>query len=84
MGLMRKALPGYLDLLNGYVPGLLFTVVADKRIVSLFGPQNRAAGEIALACHFPEGLRLMRRSEMNDVPVSPLEARHRDKDRRRS
>ncbi|MBV8891625.1 hypothetical protein [Bradyrhizobium sp.] len=45
MGLMRKALPGYLDLLNGYVPGLLFTVVVDKRILSLFGPQDRSTGE---------------------------------------
>jgi hypothetical protein len=45
MGLMRKALPGYLDLLNGYVPGLLFTVLVDKRIVSLFGPQNRTTSE---------------------------------------
>ncbi len=44
MGLMRKALPGYLDLLNGYVPGLLITVVVDKRIISLFGPQDRSTG----------------------------------------
>lgn len=44
MGLMRKALPGYLDLLNGYVPGLLFTIVVEKRIVSLFGPQDRSTG----------------------------------------
>jgi hypothetical protein len=41
---MRKALPGYLDLLNGYVPGLLFTIVVEKRIVSLFGPQDRSTG----------------------------------------
>jgi hypothetical protein len=45
MGIMRKALPGYLELLNGYVPGLLFTIVVEKRIVSLFGPQNRATGD---------------------------------------
>lgn len=44
MGVMRAALPGYLDLLNGYVPGLLFTIVVDKRILSLFGPQDRSTG----------------------------------------
>lgn len=44
MGLMRKALPDYLNLLNGYVPGLLFTVIVEKRIISLFGPQDRSTG----------------------------------------
>ncbi|TYL90334.1 hypothetical protein FXB40_32275 [Bradyrhizobium rifense] len=58
MGLMRKALPGYLDLLNGYVPGLLFTVVVDKRIVSLFGPQNRATGEALTKMLEEHGLKL--------------------------
>ncbi len=42
MGVMRNALPLYLDLLNGYVPGLLCTLVVDKRIESLFGPQDRS------------------------------------------
>jgi hypothetical protein len=42
MGLIRNALPAYLGALNGYVPGLLFTLVVDKRILSLFGPQDRA------------------------------------------
>jgi hypothetical protein len=42
---IRKALPAYLDVLNGYVPGLLFTLVVDKRIVSLFGPPEKATRE---------------------------------------
>lgn len=42
MGLIRTALPAYLGALNGYVPGLLFTLVVDKRLLSLFGPQDRA------------------------------------------
>ncbi|SRR5579862_747644 len=42
MALIRNALPAYLEALNGYVPGLLFTLVVDKRIVSLFGPQDQA------------------------------------------
>ncbi|SHL46680.1 hypothetical protein SAMN05444321_2991 [Bradyrhizobium lablabi] len=45
MGIMRNALPSYLDLLNGYVPGLLFTIVVEKRISSLFGPQDRSTHE---------------------------------------
>lgn len=44
MGVVRNALPTYLSLLNGYVPGLLFTVIVDKRIVSLFGPQEKSTG----------------------------------------
>jgi hypothetical protein len=44
MGAIRAALPAYLDLLNGYVLGLLFTLVVDKRIPSLFGPQDRSTG----------------------------------------
>jgi hypothetical protein len=42
MAAMRNALPTYLGLLNGYVPGLLFTLVVDRRIASLFGPQERS------------------------------------------
>lgn len=42
MAVMRNALPAYLDALNGYVPGLLFTVLVDTRVVSLFGPQDRS------------------------------------------
>jgi hypothetical protein len=58
MGLMRKALPGYLDLLNGYVPGLLFTAIVDKRILSLFGPQNRATGDALSKKLEEEGFKL--------------------------
>lgn len=42
MGSMRRALPAYLDTLNGYVPGLLFTVIVEKKVVSLFGQQSRS------------------------------------------
>lgn len=39
---IRRALPAYLETLNGYVPGLLFTVIVEKQIVSLFGPQIKS------------------------------------------
>jgi hypothetical protein len=53
MGVMRAAMPAYLDLLNGYVPGLLFTIVVDIRILSLFGPQDRSTG-VALSQRLEE------------------------------
>jgi hypothetical protein len=53
MGVMRNALPLYLDLLNGYVPGLLCTLVVDKRIVSLFGRQHRSTA-VALSQQLEE------------------------------
>jgi len=42
MGAIRRALPSYLETLNGYVPGLLFTVVVDKRLKSLFGSCHKS------------------------------------------
>jgi hypothetical protein len=42
MGTIQRALPSYLETLNGYVPGLLFTLVIDKRLVSLFGARDRS------------------------------------------
>ena len=42
MGVIQRALPSYLETLNGYVPGLLFTLVVDKRTVSLFGSRDRS------------------------------------------
>lgn len=50
---IQRALPAYLETLNGYVPGLLFTIAVDKRIVSLFGPQRKATLE-TLACQLDE------------------------------
>jgi hypothetical protein len=44
MGAIQRALPSYLDTLNGYVPGLLFNLIVDKRIHSLFGPQDKGTG----------------------------------------
>jgi hypothetical protein len=41
MGTIQRALPSYLETLNGYVPGLLFTLIVEKRLVSLFGAHNR-------------------------------------------
>jgi hypothetical protein len=43
MGQVRRMLPAYLAALNGYVPGLLFTLVIDKRIPSVFGPPDKAS-----------------------------------------
>lgn len=40
MGVIQRMLPSYLETLNGYVPGLLFTLVVDKRLVSLFGARE--------------------------------------------
>jgi hypothetical protein len=42
MAMIKNALPAYLDVLDGYVPGLLFTLIVDKRIVSVFGPQDKS------------------------------------------
>ena len=40
-GRMCAALPDYLKALNNLLPGLLFTLVVDKRIKSLFGVESR-------------------------------------------
>ncbi len=42
MAKIRNALPSYLQALDKYVPGLLFTVVIDKRVLSVFGPSDKA------------------------------------------
>jgi hypothetical protein len=42
MGEIQRALPSYLEILNGYVPGLLFTLVVDKRLKSLFGSPDKS------------------------------------------
>jgi hypothetical protein len=42
MAIIKNALPAYLDVVNGYVLGLLFTLAVDKRLVSLFGTQERS------------------------------------------
>lgn len=42
MGPIQRALPAYLDTLNGYVVGLLITVVVEKRLISLFGSQSKS------------------------------------------
>lgn len=43
MGSMRNALPEYLTLLDQYVPGLLFTVAIDKKLLSVIGPPTKEA-----------------------------------------
>ena len=40
-GRMRAALPDYLKALNNLLPGLLFTLVVDKEIKSLFGVETK-------------------------------------------
>ena len=40
-GRMRAALPDYLLALNNLLPGLLFTLVVDKKIKSLFGVETK-------------------------------------------
>jgi hypothetical protein len=45
MGPIRRALPAYLERLNGYVPGLLFSLVVDKRLTSLFGSSHKSTPE---------------------------------------
>jgi len=42
MGQIRRALPDYLSALNHLVPGFLCTLAVDKRLTSLFGPQEHA------------------------------------------
>ena len=42
MAIIKNALPAYLGVLDGYVPGLLFTLIVDKRLVSVFGPQDKS------------------------------------------
>jgi hypothetical protein len=41
MGQLRRALPAYLDALNGYVPGFLLTLMIDKHVPSVFGPGDK-------------------------------------------
>lgn len=43
MGQMQRALPEYLRLVDAFVPGFLLTVVVDKRLTSLFGPNERSS-----------------------------------------
>ena len=38
MGQLQRMLPSYLRLVDQYVSGLVFTLVVDKKIPSLFGP----------------------------------------------
>ena len=40
-GRIRAVLPDYLKALNNHLPGLLFTLVVDKRIKSLFGVESK-------------------------------------------
>jgi hypothetical protein len=46
MGPIRRALPTYLETLNGYVPGLLFTLIVEKRLKSLFGAQHKSTAQM--------------------------------------
>jgi hypothetical protein len=54
MGVIQRMLPSYLETLNGYAPGLLFTLVVNKRLVSLFGAPDRSTAR-ALAQILEDG-----------------------------
>src|SRR3954469_19080569 len=41
-GEVQRVLPAYLEILNGYVLGLLLTLIIDKKLVSLFGENSRS------------------------------------------
>ena len=45
MGQLQRSLPDYLTALNA-VPGFLFTLAVDKRLISLFGPQGKETREL--------------------------------------
>jgi hypothetical protein len=47
MGQLRRMLPEYLRLTNSYISGLVFTLVVDKSIPSLFGPGGPETQQIA-------------------------------------
>lgn len=46
MGQIRRLMPQYLRLTNNYISGLVFTLVVDKGIPSLFGPGDRETQRI--------------------------------------
>jgi len=49
MGRLKRMLPDYLRLADGYVLGMMFTLVVDKTIPSLFGPGGPDTIQIARA-----------------------------------
>lgn len=46
MGQLRRALPDYLTALNNLLPGFLCTLVVDKKIKTLFGPDGKQLAEM--------------------------------------
>jgi hypothetical protein len=46
MGQLRRSLPDYLTALNNLLPGFLCTLIVDKRIETLFGPDGRQLAEM--------------------------------------
>jgi len=38
---IQRALPDYLHALDNLLPGFLFTLAVDKRLITLFGPQEK-------------------------------------------
>ena len=49
MGQLRRALPDYLIALNNLLPGFLCTLVVDKKISTLFGPDGNKLAEMLQA-----------------------------------
>lgn len=58
MGQLRRMLPSYLRLIDQYVLGLVFTLVVDKSISSLFGPPSC---DTATVVNHTRGTRLWQR-----------------------
>lgn len=55
MGPLRRALPDYLDALDN-LPGFLCTLAVDKRVPTLFGPQEKSTRELLSRTLEAEGL----------------------------
>jgi hypothetical protein len=56
MGQLQRALPDYLNALDMLLPGFLFTLAVDKRLISLFGPQEKTTHDQLAELLRSEGL----------------------------
>ena len=60
MGQLQRLLPEYLNLTNNSVQGLLFTLMVDKRVISLFGGAGRESQKAVAKALADEGLGVYR------------------------
>jgi len=63
MGKMCNALPSYLNLLDQYVPGFLFTLVVDKQLSTVFGTPDKATGTTIVQILEKEGIGKRKRQD---------------------